>query len=134
MDVPADRLPSLFVREEILAIARLGPDGPWPAWAMACPFVVLARTEGELSVVCPSSVVPDDVRAERDWRAFQVAGPLDFGLTGLLAGLTTALASAGIAVFAISTFDTDLILVRAASLGAAVEALVASGYEVRDAR
>jgi hypothetical protein len=124
----------LFIRDESLAIARLAADAEWPSWALACRFVSLARTEDELSIVCPTAVVPDVVEAAKGWRAMQVVGPLDLSLTGVLAGLTTILADRGIAVFAISTYETDLILVREASLGPATEALIAAGYEVRAAK
>jgi hypothetical protein len=124
---------ALSVREETLAVARLDPGDEWPGWALSSRFVVLARTEGELSVVCPEESVPRDVRAERGWRAFQVDGPLDFTLTGVLAGLLAPLATAGIAVFVVSTFDTDFVLVREGRLKAAIDALRAAGYEVRAA-
>ena len=60
--------------------------------------------------------MPSEVAAERDWRAFEVEGPLDFALTGVLAGLATPLAEAGIGIFVLSTYDTDYLLVRAADL------------------
>lgn len=122
---------SLSIRPEIVAVARLDPGEGWPVWALTAPFSILARTESERSVVCPASLVPDGVRAEGPWRAIQSDGPLDFGIVGLLAGLTSALAAAGIAVFAVSTFDTDILLVRADALAAAVGALRAAGYPVR---
>lgn len=109
-----------------LAICRLGPDEPVPAWAGG-PFVAITRTPDELSVVCDEAGVPGEVRAERGWRALQVAGPLDFGLTGVLAGLTTPLAAAGVPVFAISSFDTDYLLVRGQDLSSATRALQQSG-------
>ncbi len=123
---------SLFVRRETLDLVRLDPADGWPAWAFAAPFVAMARTEDELSIVCPEGLAPPGVRAERGWRAIQVVGPLDFGLTGLLAGLLGPLARRGIAVFTVSTFDTDLILVRAGRLVEAVGAPREAGYPVRD--
>lgn len=103
-------LPGRFV------VARLTADAPIPDWAGASntPLLSITRTNDELSIVAPNDVVPNDVRAERDFIAFAVVGPLDFSLTGILARLTAALAEASIPVFAISTFDTDYLLVRAA--------------------
>ena len=116
-----------------LAIARLDPDDPPPAWAAPDgAFHAVVRTAGELSVVCADDAVPDGVRAERGFRALQVAGPLDFGLTGVLAALAVPLAEAGVPIFAIATYDTDHVLVRAERLGDAVAALRAAGHRVGD--
>jgi hypothetical protein len=114
-----------------LAIARLDPADPPPAWAAPDgAFHAVVRTADELSVVCPDDAVPGGVRAERGFRALQVAGPLDFGLTGVLAALAVPLAEAGVPIFAIATYDTDYVLVRAEHLGAAVDALRAAGHQV----
>jgi hypothetical protein len=114
-----------------LAIARLDPADPPPAWAAPHgAFHAVVRTADELSVVCPDDAVPGGVRAERGFRALQVAGPLDFGLTGVLAALAVPLAEAGVPIFAIATYDTDYVLVRAEHLGAAVDALRAAGHQV----
>jgi uncharacterized protein len=120
-----------------LAVARLDPDAPLPAWASlnaAEPGELRAvvRTPAELSVVCPDAAVPGGVRAERAWRALVVEGPLDLALTGVLAGIAAALADADVAIFAVATYDTDYMLVRSARLDDAVVALRASGYEVND--
>jgi len=84
----------------------------------------------ELSVVCADAAVPDGVRAERGWRALTVVGPLDLALTGVLASLAVPLAEAGVAIFAIATFDTDYLLVRRERLSDAVTALRAAGHRV----
>jgi hypothetical protein len=119
----------LRVLSGTLAICRLGSDETVPPWASGA-FVAITRTPDELSVVCDQAGVPGDVRAERGWRALQVEGPLDFGLTGVLAGLTAPLAAAGVPVFAISTFDTDYLLVREQDLASATSALRQSGSTV----
>jgi hypothetical protein len=110
-----------------LAICRLGAREAVPAWASGS-LLSVTRTPDELSVVCDQGVVPEGVRAERGWRALAVEGPLDFALTGVLAGLAAPLAAAGISIFAISTFDTDWLLVRDHQLAAACEALRAAGH------
>ncbi len=89
-------------------------------------FYSVTRTPQELSIVCPEARLPADssgFRVERGFRAFQVMGPLDFGLTGLLSALLAPLARAAIPVFVLSTFDTDLILVRSEHAERAAEAL-----------
>lgn len=105
-----------------------------PAWADGAGLVSITRREGELSIVCADERVPAEVRAERGWRALEVEGPIDFEAVGVLHGLTGPLARAGISVFAIATFDTDVLLVREETLTRAVEALRASGVAVDDAR
>lgn len=112
-----------------LAICRLGPEATIPAWASGS-FFSATRTPDELSLVCDEAAVPNEVRAERGWRALQVEGPLDFGLTGVLAGLATPLAAADIPIFAISTFDTDWLLVRQAQLVPATSFLRRAGFLV----
>jgi uncharacterized protein len=115
-----------------LAVARLRPGEPVPAWASAAGALhAVVRTAGELSVVCDDAAVPAGVRAERGFRALAVAGPLDFALTGVLAALAVPLAEAGVPIFAVSTYDTDHLLVRAERLGEAIAALEAAGHRVQ---
>ena len=112
------------------AVARLGPSAPVPAWAHDAALSSVTRTAAELSIVCPAAAVPGDVRREEPFRALAVRGPLDFALTGILDALTRPLARAGISIFALSTFDTDTLLVRAGDLAAAVAALEAAGHRI----
>jgi uncharacterized protein len=93
-------------------------------------FVCLARTAEEVSLVRKSGAITDAEREEGGWRVLKIAGPIDFGVVGVLAGASGLLAAAGISIFAISTFDTDYILVKETSLEEAVEALRAGGHEV----
>lgn len=121
---------SLTVLPDRLAVCRLMPAETLPAWAWSGDFVSITRTCDELSIVCVESSVPEGVKAERDWRALKVAGPLDFALVGILAALATALTQAGISLFAVSTFDTDYLLVRDRDLSAAMTALRAAGHHI----
>ncbi len=114
-----------------LAVCWLPSDSEIPAWALDGAFFAVTHTEDELSIVCEESRVPPDVRTERSLRALKVEGPLDFSLTGLLARLSSCLADAGIPIFAVSTFETDYILVRESMLGAAVDALREAGNVIR---
>lgn len=107
---------TLRLLPERLAVARLQPDSPVPEWCEGGGFRSVSWTAEETSIVCAEAGVPADVRAERGWRAFVVDGPLDFGQTGVLAGIARPLAAAGISIFAVSTFDTDYVLVRDASV------------------
>lgn len=117
----------LLLLPQRLAVCRLAPDAAIPSWA-AGPFFSITRTADELSVVCPEDAVPADVRCESGWRAFQVAGPLDFSLTGILAAIAAPLAAAGVSIFAVSTFDTDYVLVKEANLARAIDALREAGH------
>jgi hypothetical protein len=110
------------------SICRLGPEADIPPWALGGDFFSITRTEQELSLVCSQGVVPDDVQCEKGWRCIRVVGPLDFYWTGILASLTASLAEAGISVFAISTFDTDYLLVKAENLKRAVLKLKEAGH------
>jgi hypothetical protein len=122
---------TLQVLADRLVICRLAPDDEVPAWAWHGALVSVTRTAEELSIVCAEAAVLDTIApVERGWRALRVEGTLDFELVGILAGLATRLAEAGISIFALSTFDTDYLLVRAADLDKAIEALQAASYEV----
>ena len=122
----------LKVIDPHLAVCRLPRDADAPAWAeRASEFVSITRTDEELSVVCAIDTVPDGIPMEGPWRAFRVQGPLVMTLIGVVAGLATHLATAGIAIFAISTYDTDYILVHEPDLAAAIAALEAAGHTVQ---
>ena len=111
------------------AIVRLGPGEPVPSWALgAGDFVSVTRTADELSVVCPESAAPGTVQAERGWAVIKLHGPFPFQAVGVLASFAAPLAAAGVSLFAISTYDTDYLLVNAADVPAARRALEGAGH------
>jgi len=112
-----------------LAVCRLEADAPVPTWA-AGTLTSVTRTPEELSVVCAEQAVPEGVRAERSFRCLAVVGPLSFATTGLIAALSTLLAEARLSIFVLSTFDTDLLLLRQADLASAVAVLRGGGHTV----
>ena len=112
------------------AIARFDAGAAVPAWAHTSAFSSVTRTPAELSVVCDESALPLDLDAERGFHCLGLRGPLEFSEIGILAALTGILAKAEISVFAISTYDTDYLLVAEASLDAAVRTLTESGHTV----
>ncbi len=115
-----------------LAVCRLTPDSALAPWMVEGELWSLTRTRDELSVVVDATRVPAGVRAEGPFSVFMVAGPLDFGLTGILARLTAPLAEAGIPVFVVSTYDTDYVLVRSERAAAACAAWsTVDGIEIR---
>ncbi len=114
------------------AVCRLEPGAEVPAWASGAgegALISLTRSAEELSVVCPEHLVPDDLGRSGGWRVLRVAGTLDHGMTGVLSSLASPLAEAAIPIFAVSTFDTDYLLVPARGLDAAIAALAEAGHE-----
>ena len=116
------------------AICQLAPDAPLPAWAIRGPLWSVTRSGTELSIVCDASGVPPGVRAQMPWRALMIVGPLALDLTGVLASLASPLAAAGVSLFAVSTYDTDYVLVPAADVERAVTVLRQAGHRVGDAQ
>jgi uncharacterized protein len=114
----------------LYAICRMSPELPIPEWATRGPFHAIVRTSDELSIVCDAQAVPRGVRAEFGWRAIKLQGPLDFNLTGVLVAVASPLAAAGISILALSTYDTDYVLVREPDLDAATRALREAGHRV----
>ena len=113
-------------------IHRLPPGDEMPIEVRAATFVWLARTADELSVVCrPNADLAARAKVSPGWAAIQVEGPLDFSIVGLLADITGALAAESVSVFALSTFDTDYVLVPGDDLGRALDCLAAAGFEAR---
>lgn len=115
----------LHLLEGGFAVCRMGRDAAVPAALLSypCAFVSITRTADELSIVCPEELAPAGAKLQPGWRAFKVAGPLDFSLTGVMATLATPLATAKISLFAVATFDTDYLLVQGADLERAITAL-----------
>lgn len=129
-----ERVLSLRVEEGRWAICRLAPDERVPAWADAPPFACVTRTPDELSVLCPEGRVPAGVLAERGWRLLGLKGPFGFGETGILASLLDPLAAAGVGILALSTYDTDWLLVKEDRLEEALAALRGAGHAVEERR
>ncbi|MGK2857575.1 MAG: ACT domain-containing protein [Thermoanaerobaculia bacterium] len=115
------------VHEPELAIARLEPDAAIPSWASGGSFTSVTRTSRELSIVCDAPRVPEDVLHERGWVMIELEGPFPFELTGVLAAFIDPLAAANVAIFAISTYNTDVVLVKRDTLEAALAALANTG-------
>lgn len=122
---------TLNLMPDLLAVCKLPPGAALPVDLLDRPFAAAVRTRDELSLVVPENAIPAGAEAEPGWRAFQVVGPLDFALTGILASLALPLAEAGISIFAVSTYDTDYVLVRAARVEQAAAVLQNSGFDVR---
>ena len=122
---------SFSVLPHSFLIARLDPQATVPAdvWSSQ-GFLSVSRTSDELSVVCSEDVVAPFDKADRGWRALKIHGPFEFDQVGILASLAQPLAAAGIGIFAVSTFDTDYILVKQENLSTALSALQGAGHAV----
>lgn len=112
------------------AVCRLAPQDEIPAWVVRKGNLLsITYTADELSIVCPAACVPANVKAERGWAALKVAGPLDFALVGIMSALAVPLAQAGISIFAVSTFDTDYLLLKEQQLAQACQVLEVAGHK-----
>ena len=120
----------LSLLPEHFAISRLAGDSPIPQWATKGPFFSVTRTSDELSVVTELSLVPAGVHSQPGWRVLKVHGPFVLSEVGVLAALAKPLAEARISLFAVSTFDTDYLLVASETLSAAVTALERAGHTI----
>jgi len=106
----------LSVLPEKLGICHFSKNSSIPDWAKNISFCSITRTKDELSIILPQEKIPAGVLFEKDWRAFKVAGPLGFSLTGIVASLSKPLAEAEISIFYISTYETDYLLVEEKNL------------------
>lgn len=113
----------LTLMRERLAVCRLPAGAPWPELPEDEQFCSITRAPGELSLVCSEVSVPQEAEAETGWRALRVVGPLPFELTGVLASLAVPLAEGGISIFAVSTYDTDYLLIKEETLEGALAVL-----------
>jgi hypothetical protein len=112
------------------AISRLEAGAAVPPWADGDGFVSISRTADELSILCVAARVPPGVRSEGGWRALALEGPFPFEAVGVAASVLQPLAAGGIGILLVSTFDTDVLLVKASDLGRATDLLTAAEHQV----
>jgi hypothetical protein len=113
-----------------LAISRLAPTSPIPAWATESVFFSVTRTEEELSIVAEESVTSAGARTQTGWRAMKVHGPFAFSEIGVVSALAAPLAEAKLSMFVLSTFDTDYLLVASSHLANAIAILQQAGHTI----
>ena len=112
------------------SVCRLAAKAVAPHWATGGQLFSLTRTADELSIVCESKYVPGSVKSEKGWRCFKLEGPFPFSMTGVLASVLEPLAKARVSIFAVSTYDTDYVMVKEKSLAKAVKVLRGAGHFV----
>jgi len=119
----------LSILEETYIIHMLDQSTNLPEELIECEFYSLSNSQEELSLVCPEQMLIQSENSSPNWKCLKVAGPLDLNLTGILAGLSDTLAKAKISIFAISTFETDYVLIQKQVLETAKSALKSAGYK-----
>ena len=124
--------PNLSILDDVFTIHRLPSNSEIPNQVYQSRFYSISRSDEEMSIVCSSSVHLNSDRAETGWSCIKILGPLDFSLTGIMAEISAVLAKAEISIFAISTFDTDYILVKSVELQTAKKALLQAEYTFRN--
>ena len=122
---------TLNVHKENYGICKLHKEAPVPEWVEGI-FTSITRTANELSIICLEEKIPKEIKCEKGWRVIEIVGQLEFSLVGVLASLLTPLADAGISVFALSTFNTDYLLIKEKDIDATVKILEASGHIVAE--
>lgn len=127
----------LKLLKEKYVVCRLDKNDAMPAWATYGEFFSITTTEDELSIVCSQENLPHNIQCEllniqceKDWQILKIEGPLDFSLVGILASISSLMAKEQISIFALSTYDTDYILVKEADIDAAINALLKNNYDV----
>lgn len=127
---------SMTILEESFAVCKLSGQAMIPMWLLNENMVSITRTVEELSIVCNQELIGDHIDElgqmliYKDWKCLKVKGPLEFSLVGILAEISSVLAKAEISIFAISTFDTDYIMLQKDSLEKAVEVLRLNGVDI----
>lgn len=120
----------LSLLPERFGVCRFAPETGLPDWATAGPIYSITRMADELSLVCLEAAIPDGVQCETGWRMLRLEGPFAFDQIGVLLAVLAPLAQAGVSVFALSTFDTDYVLIKEIRLVQALAALEHAGHIV----
>lgn len=116
--------------ESVYSVCQLLPDDDLPAWALQ-EFLAIIRTDDELTIIAPTSAVPENVKAQHSFVSFRITGDLAFDVIGVIAAISSELARAEIPILSISTYNTDYFLVAKSNQEPARLALINAGYEFR---
>lgn len=127
---------NMCVLDKTFAVCKFSKEAMIPMWLLRAEFVSITRTDEELSIVCDQELIGDHidelsgVEVFKPWKCLKVVGPLDFSLVGILSEISAFLASANVSIFAVSTFNTDYILVKSEMLDIAIEVLKKNGINI----
>lgn len=123
---------TLIILDGIFSIYQFDIDSELPSWIYQSDFYSITKTKDEISVVAIQTDISANFRCSTDWRILKVIGPLDFSMTGIIAGISNVLKENDISIFTISTYDTDYILLKETDLISGIKALQENGYIVSD--
>ena len=122
----------VYFYDTALSICQLPQGSDAPVEILSHPFAAFFRTHNEVTLICPTGLVPQGIKAEHGFIPFGLVGPFEFGLTGILTQVANPLAAADVSIVPLSTFDTDYVLIKAENRAKAVNALRKAGHEVRE--
>ncbi|NNU77837.1 ACT domain-containing protein [Clostridium estertheticum] len=126
----SEKILTMKLLNEKFAVCRLNKNESMPEWVKNSSFYSITKTSDELSIVCSQDSIPSNIKCEKDWRILKVEGPLDFSLIGIISSISTILALKRISIFAVSTYDTDYILVKNKDIDNTILALSNERYEI----
>ena len=126
----SEKILTMKLLNEKFGVCRLNKNEPIPDWVKNSDFYSITKTSDELSILCYQDSIPNNIKCEKDWRTLKVEGTLDFSLIGIISSISTILALKRISIFAVSTYDTDYILVKNKDIDNAILALSNARYEV----
>lgn len=121
---------TLKLLDKTYAVCSLSKNKKIPSWAIEGDFLSITKTEDELSIVCEEKNVAEGIKYEGNWKILKIEGPLDFSLVGILAKISNLMAKNNISIFAISTYDTDYILIKLGNINKAIEVLKKDNYNI----
>lgn len=122
---------TLRLLKDTYGVCRFSKDNSIPAWALEGEFFSITKTDDELSIVCLEKNIQGNVKCEKEWRILKILGPLDFSLIGILSKVSTVLAESSISIFAVSTYDTDYIMVKEKDVDNAINVLASKEYCIK---
>jgi hypothetical protein len=114
------------------SICQLDPKSEIPAWASKGVFFSITHTSYELSIICEQKFIPENTKCEPNWHVLMIEGPFNFGEIGILDSITKHLAQASISLLAVSTFDTDFVLIKSSQFNEAIKILRSAGHRINN--
>jgi len=112
------------------SVCKFSPESKIPLWALESEYLFLSRTSDELSVFCPTIIIPSGVQSDGGWRCFRVDGDLEFEQIGVVSTVSTPLANAGISLFLVSTHDRDYVFIRQEKITKAIEIYKDQNFQI----
>ena len=112
------------------SICKLSPDNEVPSWALTSSTFFLSKTSDELSIICPATEIPSEVKVSNGWRCIRVDGDLEFDEIGVVTTVSSPIANKGISLFLVSTHDRDYVLIHKDDLDNAISEYEKKGFSI----